>query len=162
MKYILRLVLCACLLIMGSTTTVNAQSYKNAIGIKGGYPGYGSLNFKHFMSSSTALELSVGGNNHYFWGQGLYEIQAKLGDGFEWYYGIGADLGSYNNNYYYNYNNKYYNGGFFLGIDGVLGIEYTFKALPLNIAFDVQPTVRVVPYFRFGVNGAFALRFAIK
>ncbi len=161
MKYILR-VFVGLSIILTSTSGLNAQSYKNAIGIKGGYPGFGSLNFKHFMGSSTAIELSVGGSNNFLWLQGLYEIQAELGEGFEWYYGIGADLGSYRNNYYYKYKDNIYNGGFFLGIDGVLGIEYTFKALPLNIAFDLQPTVRVVPYFGFGVNGAFALRFAIK
>ena len=31
-------------------TLVFSQDYKTAIGLKGGYPGFGSLNAKHFIS----------------------------------------------------------------------------------------------------------------
>jgi hypothetical protein len=38
-----------------------SQSYKTAIGLKGGYPGYGSLNIKHYLNGSSAIEASIGG-----------------------------------------------------------------------------------------------------
>ena len=38
------------------STLVFSQDYKTAIGIKGGYPGFGSLNAKHFISEKSLLE----------------------------------------------------------------------------------------------------------
>jgi len=42
-------------------TLVFSQDYKTAIGLKGGYPGFGSLNAKHFISENSALEATFGG-----------------------------------------------------------------------------------------------------
>ena len=57
-----------------------SQNYKTAIGIKGGYPGYGSLNGKHFLNSKTAIEGSIGGGTNTLWLQGLYELNFSLED----------------------------------------------------------------------------------
>lgn len=139
-----------------------AQDYKTAIGFKGGFPGYGALNVKHFLGGSSAIDFSVGGGANHLWLQGLYEINNPLQDGFSWYYGIGADVGFWNRGYMHYYKDKYYNNRTWFGIDGVLGIEYTFNQIPINLAVEAVPTVRVSPYVGFGMGGAFAIRFAIK
>lgn len=111
------------------------SSYKNAIGVKV-WDG-GGISFKHFVSDKNALEF-VG----YFWNQGtritgLYEIHMPLSNagGLQWYIGPGAHVGFYNTK----------NGdGTFIGIDGVLGLDYKFKKAPLNMSLDWQPS------FEFG------------
>jgi hypothetical protein len=141
------------------------QQYKTAIGIKGGYnfSSGASLNLKHFLGGSSAIEVSVGGGPHHLWLQGLYERNQALSKGFEWYWGLGGDLGFWSNGYKY-YSKKYdhYYSGVWGGFDGVLGIEYTFQEIPLNLALDMGPTIRLFPYVGFGWAGGFALRFAIK
>jgi hypothetical protein len=138
-----------------------SQNYKTAIGFKGGFPGFVALNIKHSLGSTTAIEASIGGGRNFLWLEGLFEINKDMGSGFNWYYGIGGDIGTWNNNYNFKYRESYYNGAYG-GVDGVIGIEYTFNEIPFNIAVDATPTVRLFPYVGFGIYGNIALRFAIK
>lgn len=150
-----------CVLLMSSTSF--SQDYKTAIGLKGGFPGFGAINVKHYLSGRTAIDASLGGGSHHLWLQGLFEINNPIQNGLGWYYGVGADLGFWSGNYYY-YNkrhDKYYNGAWG-GVDGVIGLEYTFQEIPLNLALEAVPTVRVFPYVGFAMNGAFAVRFTLK
>lgn len=141
------------------------QQYNTAIGIKGGYHYFGgaSLNLKHFLGGSSAIEASIGGGPRHLWFQALYERNQALSQGFEWYWGIGGDLGIWSGgySYYHPKHDKYYSG-MWAGADAVLGIEYTFKEIPINIALDMGPTIRLFPYVGFGWAGGFAIRFAIK
>jgi hypothetical protein len=131
-----------------------SQSYKTAIGVKGGYPGYGSLNAKHYFSGSSAVEASIGGGSNFLWLQGLYEInQALPTDGLNWYLGVGPsiELGNTNNN-----------SGLILSATGVIGIEYTFQDLPINIALDTGPNLKIIPALGFDWRGAIAIRYTLK
>ncbi len=160
-----------CLLVANFGMT---QDYKTAIGIKGGFPGLGSLNLKHNMSSNSAFEFSLGGASNLIWLQGLYEINNPIQSGFSWYYGGGVDIGiwTYSNSYYgpgyYDYDdhfyvgNRYYGKRAFGGIDGVIGLEYTFANIPLNFAVDASPVLRLFPRVGFNVYASIAARFTIK
>ncbi len=74
--------------------------------------------------------------------------------GLDWYWGLGADVGFWSNGYRYRndrYDDDYYNdnhNGTWGGIDGVIGLEYTFAEVPINLAFDINPTIRVFPLCR--------------
>lgn len=75
----------------------------------------------------------------YFWNKGtrvtgLYEIHGDIAgaEGLKWYVGPGAHLAFYNSNY---------GGGAVIGVDGVLGLDYKIKGIPLNISFDWNPNV---------------------
>jgi hypothetical protein len=129
---------------------VNAQSmgysYKTAIGVKV-WDG-GGLSIKHFIKPSAALEGIL-----YFWDKGfrvtgLYEYHGEINgaQGLKWYVGGGAHLGfyDYKNDPYYNNNSQT-----FIGIDGVLGLDYKFNKAPINISLDWQPS------FEFGNNRGF-------
>ncbi len=119
-------------------TSTNSTSYKTALGLKI-WDG-GGISLKHFFTENHAGEF-IG----HFWSRGfrltgLYEIHGDISGapGLKWYIGPGAHLGFYNN--------KYYSGGTFVGIDGVLGLDYKFRGAPINLSLDWQPS------FEFGTG----------
>jgi hypothetical protein len=126
-----------------------SQKYVTALGVKV-WDG-GGITLKHFVSPNRAIE-GIG----YFWSRGvritgLYEYHFDIADapGLKWYVGPGAHVGFYNNTYY---NKNYNNGdgsGSYIGIDGVLGLDYKFEGAPINLSLDWQPS------FEFGTNRGF-------
>jgi hypothetical protein len=146
---------------LGMISTSFGQQYNTAIGLKGGFPGYGALSLKHFFGQG-AIEVNLGGGSRHLWIQGLYEQNYGIQEGLEWYWGLGADVAFWNNDYHWHYNDHYYHGGSRGSLDAVVGLEYTFAQVPINLAIDAGPQVRVWPYVGVGFGGALALRFAIK
>lgn len=144
------------------------QSYKTAIGIKGGFPYYGTLDVKHDFGGGYG-EFRIGGGRYDWFIQGLYEKNYGLGSGFEWYWGVGAHVGFWNygpyyagyNGHYY-HDGKYYGNSSYVGLDAVAGIEYTFDKIPLNLAADFGPSFNFAPYGYLYWGGALAARIAIK
>lgn len=116
------------------------STYRTALGVKV-WDG-GGISFKHFVNGNNALEL-IG----YFWSRGmritgLYEIHGPISgaNGLQWYIGPGAHVGFYNTKY---------GDGSYIGIDGVLGLDYKFNGAPINISLDWQPS------FEFGDGRGF-------
>jgi hypothetical protein len=140
-----KLLVCACLLIatttvIGQSKSTNSSSYRTALGVKV-WDG-GGISFKHFLNDNNALEL-IG----YFWSHGsrvtgLYEIHGPISGatGLKWYIGPGAHVGFYNTKY---------GDGAFIGVDGVLGLDYKFRGAPINMSLDWQPSLE------FGDNRGF-------
>jgi hypothetical protein len=160
------------------STSGTPAGYKTAVGFRLG--GEGGITVKHFMNKN-AIEgiLSRGWGYGGFRITGLYEIQKPIASaaGLSWFFGFGAHIGFYNAGYYgyYGYNN----GGYYdkhgnwhatgyrrnymsVGIDGILGLEYTFPDAPLNIALDIKPYVDFLGYSNRFVDGALSIRYAIK
>ena len=74
-------------LILLLASTSFSQNYKMALGFKGGYPGYGSLNAKKSISKSDYLEASIGGFGRNSYSTGFhveldYERMQALEEGF--------------------------------------------------------------------------------
>lgn len=120
--------------------SANGSTYRTALGVKV-WDG-GGISFKHFVNGNNALEL-IG----YFWNRGtritgLYEIHGPINgaSGLQWYIGPGAHVGFYNTKY---------GDGAFIGLDGVLGLDYKFKGAPINMSLDWQPSIE------FGDNRGF-------
>ncbi len=128
-----------------SFESLSAQNYQNAIGLRGGW--YNGITFRHMLSESKGVEVLFASRWRGFNLAGIYEIQKPLKEeGFDWYYGIGAHVGAFNRYYYYDHNNPHYldNGRIVaLGLDGILGMEYTFKELPLNLGIDIHPLIEL-------------------
>jgi hypothetical protein len=144
-----------------------SQNYSTAIGIKSGYPGHGSLNVKHFLSSSAAVDVLVGSNfssfSKYFWLQCLFETNKKIVNmpGFNWYSGLGPSVGYFTSGNYIGKNGKSFTG-MWLGATAVIGIEHTFSALPLNIALEAGPYLNIFPQIYIDAQINVAIRYAIN
>ena len=135
-----------------------SQNYSTALGIKGGYPGFGTLNIKHFLNKNTAIEGSLGGFSKAGLGNGAfaivdYEINNGLESGFTWHYGGGAFLG---------FTNDLSDSYFHSGINGLVGLEYTFEEVPINCSIDTGPFIFFTPYVSFAWGGGLAIRYAIR
>jgi hypothetical protein len=123
------------------------SDYKTALGLKF-WPG--GITIKHFIRDNRALE-GIG----YFWDHGfrftgLYEIHGDIdgAEGLKWYVGPGAHIGTYSENWYSN-DHYYKSGGFSLGVDGVLGLDYKINQAPIELSLDFQPSFEFIdhPYF---------------
>ena len=147
-------------------TTSYAQTYTTALGIRGDWSNldiaYADINLKHFINGTpNAFEATLGFGRRHLWFQGMYERNYALGNNVEWYWGAGGDLGYWNQNYAYREDGKE-NAGIWTGIDANIGIEYTFPSFPINVAFDVGPTLRMYPYVEIGPLIGFSIRYAFR
>lgn len=131
-KQILLAFLCINLFSTLSMAQNRGSDYQTAIGVKI-WNGAG-LTAKHFLKENAALEGIA-----YFWKEGirisgLYEFHFPLGTepGLQWYVGPGAHIGFYGSNY---------GNGTYIGLDGVIGIDYKIRNAPLNFSLDWQPTI---------------------
>jgi len=112
--------------------SANSSSYTTALGVKV-WDG-GGISLKHFFSENHAGEAIA-----YFYGHGvrftaLYEIHGDISDaqGLKWYIGPGAHVGFYGTKY---------GDGAYIGLDGVLGLDYKFNGAPINVSLDWQPSI---------------------
>lgn len=137
------------------------QNYNGALGLRLGYP-YG-ITGKGFISKADAIEgiLHFNSQNNYHRYVGLtvlYERHVELSalKGLNLYYGGGAGFVAYSNKYR---NTDTYS----LGIDGIIGLEYTLDDIPLNFGVDVKPYIGIYPDLGFNENnvqGALSVRYA--
>jgi hypothetical protein len=135
-----------------SIAQATGSNYKTAIGVKF-YPT--AVTLKTFVKNNIAFE-AIG----YFWEKGtritgLYEYHNNLSDdgALKWYIGPGAHVGFYNE--------KFFNGGTTFGLDGVLGLDYKFPGIPVNVSVDWQPSFEFGDYAGFNGNwGGIGLRLA--
>ncbi|MBL7737899.1 MAG: hypothetical protein JNK14_01685 [Chitinophagaceae bacterium] len=116
----------------GQSKSATGYDYTTALGVKV-WDG-GGISLKHFFNEKHAGELIA-----YFWNRGvrftgLYEIHGDINGapGLRWYIGPGAHVGFYNTKY---------GDGAFIGIDGVIGLDYKFNGAPINVSLDWQPSI---------------------
>ena len=157
--------------IMMLTTISFGQSYGSGIGVKGLSSGGGpysgaGVNYKVFIGGGNALDITVGGGDHHLAGQLLYEWQKETGwiGGLDWYLGIGGTLGVWDNNHDWK-SNEYNDGGFFIGADAVIGLDFNLEpntVVPIVISLEVGPSVGIINSRGFGWNSAFAVRYIIN
>lgn len=121
--------------------------YKTAIGVRVN-PWIIGFTAKHFIQGPHAIEGIV---SHYFGSgdrdvtnvtlTGLYEYTWNVFGKSEWnmYAGGGAHVGFWRARYYDNNGRKEYDTEANVGLDGIFGVEYTFKNIPLNLSGDIKP-----------------------
>lgn len=126
---------------------------------------YGYSEFQYIGYKST---FPVGMQLHYLIHKDMKKQKSESGK-VTWYYGIGGQLRF--QNFYYNYRYKlngdpnwYYANdvrvtNIDLGVDGVLGLEYTFKEAPVSIFIDGVLFVEIAdaPFMMWG-QGGFGVR----
>ena len=154
MKKMNYLFLVVCLL--SATTGLRGQNYSNAIGLRAGVPA--SITFKQFLGESNAVEVTAGTYGRgfrYRWTNVTAALQFhkaldNIGDwntsGLNWYWGAGGSVFfySYDDGFYNDYNTTYF------GVQGYLGLDYTFAKIPVNLTLDWVPT-----FYLNGLNNGF-------
>jgi hypothetical protein len=115
-------------------STAHSYSYRTSAGVKL-WDGIG-ISLKTFINSRSAIEFNGFFNGDGSHISGLYEFHGNLNteNNLKWYAGPGAHIRLDRNTTY-------------AGLDGVVGVDYKFRNLPLNICLDWQP------YFDFVSDG---------
>ena len=122
------------------TLNIQAQSWEKALGLRLGFPN--SITYKQFISETAAIEGIFGTRND----DGVrsinlsaaYQIHNSLIDDsfgeLRWYYGGGGTL------IFFSFDdNSTLSGGTSIGIQGYLGVDYTFEGVPINLSLDWTP-----------------------
>lgn len=139
------------------TTTAHAQApYNRALGIK--FPGGLSVTYKKFISDTHNLEAQFTAWHKGVRVAGLYEFNFYSFENvpeLSWFVGGGAHVGFWKSTY-----QKTYNSQADIGVDGIIGLDYKFKDLPINVSADWQPAVALIGNVGFTpVFGGLAVRY---
>ncbi|MCA1757673.1 MAG: hypothetical protein LC649_09480 [Bacteroidales bacterium] len=149
-----------CLVLICLMPMIRAQDYRTGIGLRSGFAN--GLTIKHFTHEKNALEFLVASRWRGVELTVLYEIhnEAFNTQGLKWYYGFGGHVGFYDGDY----TNKYWGDPgtnyTVVGIDGILGLEYSFSEVPLNLGIDWKPALNFIGYSGFWADGgALSIRY---
>ena len=146
------------LVLLFISLSANGQDYKTSLGLRIGYP-YGAT-VKHFLNKTNALEGILGSSYQGLTVTGLYENEHWTGKypGLNWYWGLGAHVGFWDPGANPHLDTTY--EGAVIGVDGILGLEYTFDDFPLNLSLDLLPTFNLIGVTGWGgIYGAFSARY---
>jgi len=140
-----------------ASVKMNAQDYNWAVGVR--FSDFmGGVSIKKSVSTNDKIEgiLAI----PYWHGAnltGLYERNIlKIDERFYLYCGAGAHTGSWK--YKNEDENKNY---FFLGVDVIAGLEYTFSTIPFSLSIDYKPSYNIIGHSGFNfAGGGIAIRYA--
>lgn len=128
-----------------------AQNYNTGIGLRGGL--YNGLTVKHFTSQKTALEVLITSRWEGFELTGLYEIQNNFPGlpRLSSYIGFGGHVGFWNGDHanWGTAGTQYT----IVGLDGIIGLEYSFYYIPINISLDWKPELNLIGLTGFWYDG---------
>jgi hypothetical protein len=145
-------------LVIFISTFASAQDYNTGVGLRLGFSN--GLTIKHFLSQRTAVEGLLATRWRGFEIAGLFEIhnEAFDVDRLKWYFGGGAHIGFWNgDNTHWGDTGTNYT---IIGVDGILGIEYSFSEVPVNLSLDWKPAFNLTGYTGFwGDGGALSIRY---
>ena len=137
-----------------------AQDYRTGIGLRAGFAN--GLTIKHFIGEKPAIEFLFASRWRGVEFTGLYEIHHRAfnTEGLKWYIGFGGHIGFWNGNYTHEYWGERGTTYTVVGLDGILGLEYCFSEVPVNLSLDWKPAFNVVGYSGFwGDGGALSIRY---
>lgn len=142
------LAIAVCLL--AGAAQLHAQQGQTGVGIRlGTDPG---ITVKHFLRERGAIEGILHTGYRGLMITGLYEWHTPItsAPGLKFYAGVGAHIGMfdhYKRYYYYDRHGNHYDvvytdrRGASFGPDGIIGLEYDFTAIPLNLGLDLKPAL---------------------
>jgi hypothetical protein len=146
-----------CFLLLLLITTIaaasaQAQNYKTAIGLRlssNDAQVNNALTVKHFLNPVVALEglVSVGPAAVGLLGEVHQPVSTV--PGLRWLYGGGGFVG--------------FTGDISAGLQGILGLDYKFVNIPLNLSVDWKPELDLINEFRFepaavGISARFTIK----
>lgn len=130
------------LILLFGSTAINAKNYNSALGVRGMFDA--GITYKHFLDNSKAMELILSGGKEWVGLTGFYQWHQKTHSSqLEWYYGAGAHV-VFIDNYKNTPWKRDTDTGLVLGVDGILGVEYAIREVPLVFSLDWNPTVNLI------------------
>lgn len=139
--------------VMLSASRLMAQDYATALGLRIG-PYYG-VTLKHFFDEKKAVEAILVTRRGGLGLTGLYEIHtpAFKTERLKAFGGIGGHVNiyRYDSHRYWDWDDDRGNGiavgndsRMHIGLDMILGLEYTLTELPFNIGIDWKPAINLI------------------
>lgn len=123
---------------------LNAQDYKTALGLRLSSRGpavNNSVSLKHFLNPKLAIEGLFTFDSKAAIGA-LLEVHNDMStDGLKWFYGAGAYLGFDSD--------KTHADRALMGAQGIVGLDYKFPNLPLNLSLDWKPELNIIDNINF-------------
>lgn len=146
---------------IGRTAYWGRYSYYDAFYDYDDYELYSKVEFhNHWVDRALGIQL------HYLWQN---DLNLDGLSGLQWYYGLGGQIKSIAVRYHYKYedqwgnkhDNFYSTANFInLGLDGIIGLEYTFQTVPLSIFTDINLFVEVYRnLFNIHPQGGIGIRY---
>jgi len=105
-----------------------------------------SISLKHFLTDATAVEALFSFGDPLALGAMLEMHKPLATEGLNWFYGGGGYLGFVK---VYDPNRKVNDTEVNFGAMGVLGLDYKFMNLPLNLSLDWKPELNIVNEITF-------------
>ncbi|MFS4418641.1 hypothetical protein [Maribacter sp. 2307ULW6-5] len=145
-------------------TAMRAQEIsEHALGLRlGDSDGFGAeISYQKSIGQANRAEVNLGWrdsrNFSAFKLAGVYQWVRPIENGFNWYYGAGAGVGSVD------FSNAPLvdEGGAFVFAAGNIGIEYNFD-IPLLLSLDFRPELGLVGYDGFGDSFDFDIGLGIR
>lgn len=122
-----------------------SQDYQLSAGLRASLAS--GITGKYFFSKNEAAEAIISFRYHGVALTGLYELHTRAFElpKLNWYYGGGAHVGFLHGDSRYHYfdQDRNYN---FIGVDGIIGLEYTIGEIPFNIGIDYKPSLNFIGY----------------
>lgn len=117
------------LLITTAFILVTANAQLQTLGVR---LGYGAELSAQFGGNANRMEADLGLYRNHAMAALAYHRVSTLGEGLDWYYGFGG-IGQYANGL-----------GIWAGGIGVIGLEYNFKKVPIQISLDYRPAFFII------------------
>lgn len=141
-----------CIVLILITSTVNAQDYKGAVGVRFSSKAAlvnNSVSLKYFFTEKTAVEGLITFNDPFALGLLVEQHKPLAKNNFKYFYGAGVYAG--------------FSGSRRAGLQGIIGLDYKIPAIPMNFSIDWKPELTVTKEFSFepqtlGVSARFTLK----
>lgn len=128
------------------------------------------FNYKEWKVTGYKASVPIGLQVHYLFRNGIDKVADESTPGLEWYYGVGGQLRYQTYYYLYRYKlsgdpNWYVADGgrvsdFDIGADGVIGLEYRFKGVPISAFADITLFMEILDNpFLFSFQGGIGARY---
>jgi len=127
----------------------HAQDYRTALGVRLSSSAamvINSISIKQFITDKTAIEGLFSFGDPLAFGVLLEKHKPLASQGLNWFYGAGGYL-AFIKTFNPNKNKNETNANF--GAQGVLGLDYKFTGIPLNLSLDWKPELNIVSDINF-------------
>ena len=118
--------------------SANGQEYRSALGIRlSSSPAVvnNSVSFKYFTSETLALEALLSFSDPVAIGLLIEKHRPFSAQGLQWFYGGGGYIG--------------FGGNTKVGGMGIIGLDYKFTNVPLNLSLDWKPELNIISDINF-------------